>query len=335
MFKKSKVIYIFILLISTQLAQSQSCHDLFRKFKEAEYKKLALACKERTYNPQHSVAAKQFQKFMITVGAGSTMVGFGVANYKDLISALEENNNEEVLFWFKKLGYDMTIGLIFNIVLSKIISEPSGSYTSKALKSYAVELGILGTDALSYALLFSPGQVELSKRFEELRKSSEFKTRMSQLSKALKNSGFLFKFKEEMMGKVKKAMGFHSVNAFELSGYEFSKKDLSKSEVQNFIMKALMVEIYNERRKSDEDSSKIAEFIHTGDIGGDRYAFFSMFYAPYHLLNVGIAGYIYHTICMGQLNPAAAYTKASVVFSLWSLSVNLIEFPLRKTMIDQ
>jgi hypothetical protein len=105
-----------------------------------------------------------------------------------------------------------------------------------------------------------------------------------------------------------------------------SHADLDRPEVQEVLVAASMMQIYNENK---------GEWIDTGDAGLDRYTYNSTFYAIMIPKSIVQNFITYRMLCMGQDNAKVSFTKA-VIFNVASnFIVNQALFGYRHKAINQ
>jgi hypothetical protein len=299
-----------------------------------EFENLSYACHAKVKTSANSLASKRFQKFALVVTPISTASMFTFANREDLKEALSEEDNEKIADWSKRLGYEIVLMSALNMVLSKIMSEPTGSYFSKVWKGAASDISMISADSVIYEKVFAASDVELQNRFENIKNSPEYKKMLNDLELIVSKENTYKQYKNALFSSVKNVIGLETNNSkLKIDLSKLTKEELDKPEVKNDVLKAITMQMYEEDRGEKDDA--LSTLIHTGTKGEDRLFFFMEVAPIYHSINVGIGALIYNTICMGKNNPAKAFRNAALIYAGWSFSYNLFEFSARQHQIGQ
>ena len=299
-----------------------------------EFESLSYACSAKVKTSANSLASKRFQKFALVVTPISTASMFTFANREDLKEALNEEDSEKLKDWSKRLGYEIVLMSALNMVLSKIMSEPSGSYFSKVWKGAASDISLISADSVIYEKVFGASDSELNVKFDKIKESPDYKMMLIDLEKIVSKKNTYQSYKNSLYSSVKDVIGLEDSNLdakIDLSS--LTKEELEDPKARDAVLKAITLQMYEEDRGVKDDA--LSTLIHTGSKGEDRLFFFMEVAPIYHSINVGIGAMIYSTICMGKNNPAKAFRNAALIYAGWSFSYNLFEFSTRQHQIGQ
>lgn len=306
------------------------------KVARENFENLSYACSAKVKTADNAIASKRFQKFALVVTPISTASMFTFANREELAEAIKEEDQEKMNTWVKKLGYEVVLMSALNMILAKIMSEPTGSYFSKVWKGAASDLSLIKVDSMIYGKIFSASDEDLTKRFDELKSNPEYKNMLKEMNTVLEKGNAYQSFKDNMYNTVKGVIPFMDLEPkveSKIDLTQFSKEELEDPKVKDAILKAITIQMYEEDKGVEEDA--LASLIHTGDKGEDRMFFFMEVAPIYHSINVGIGALIYQTICMGKNNPSKAFRNAAMIYAGWSFGYNLFEFSARQHQIGQ
>lgn len=308
------------------------------------YERLAFSCSSKSVNPERLRTSKSFTRTILGAGFLSSTSGYTFANYEALIDSYKREDSKDVLEWFSKLGYDISMAIVINYVVSKVISNSGTTYLKKLLLNYSGTSAVLFTEIYSFNYLMSFFEDDdKSKRLENIfniKDEKEFKERMEQLNELFDKIGFYRKFelyvKEYYLNLIKKEDGVINISK-KYNLENITKKDLENPEVVSLIMEALAAEVYAKSRLGEEmqePDGYLDGLIYSGSGGSDRVFFYQGTMFIYHSLNFFVASEIYRQICLNQANPLKASFLGGAVHVFWSFLYNFIEYPLRTKMIN-
>jgi len=308
------------------------------KVARESFENLSYACHAKVKTADNAIASKRFQKFALVVTPISTASMFTFANREELADAYNKEDQERMNTWFKKLGYEVVLMSTLNMILAKIMSEPTGSYFSKVWKGAVSDISLIKVDSIIYEKVFSASEADLQKKFDNLKNNPEYKKMLVELDEMLNKGNAYQEFKDNMFNTVKSVLSFGKNEGeakidTKIDLTKFSKEELEDPQVKDAILKAITIQMYEEDKGPEGDA--LASLIHTGNKGEDRMFFFMEVAPIYHTINVGVAALIYNTICMGKNNPAKAFRHAAMIYAAWSFGYNLFEFSSRQHQIGQ
>ncbi|WP_127715918.1 hypothetical protein [Halobacteriovorax sp. HLS] len=298
-----------------------------------EFENLSYACSAKVETTDNAVAGVRFQKFALVVTPISTASMFTYANREELMNSLEEDDNERLQTWMKKLGYEVVLMSTLNMILSKIMAEPTGSYFSKVWKGASSDLGLIKVDALIYDRIFAASDDALLKRFNTLKDSEDYQKMLVDLNEILSKENTYQNFKRNIYNSLASMLNLSTEKDELIDISKLSIEELEDPKARDAVLKAITMQMYEEDKNEKDDA--LATLIHTGNKGEDRLFFFTEVAPIYHSINVGVAALIYNTICMGKNNPAKAFRNAALIYAAWSFSYNLFEFSARQHQIGQ
>lgn len=333
--KESKRI-MFKLSKTTELSKKEIIKRARKEalFSRKEFESLSYACNAKVKTSANSLASKRFQKFALVVTPISTATMFTFANREDLKDALSEEDNEKILDWSKRLGYEIVLMSALNMVLSKIMSEPTGSYFSKVWKGAASDISLISADSVIYEKVFAASDSDLQEKYSKIKGSKDYNEMLADLERIVSRENTYQSYKNALFDSVKNIIGIESEDMnskIDLS--KVTKEEMDDPKVRDAILKAVTIQMYEEDKGTKDDA--LASLIHTGSKGEDRLFFFMEVAPIYHSINVGIGALIYSTICMGKNTPAKAFRNAALIYAGWSFSYNLFEFSARQHQIGQ
>lgn len=282
-------------------------NNLTTPAEQSRYHELYYGCKALRPNEINKGAAKEFKRFNFALGLGT--LGASYAYYN-----MDKEINAE---WFKKLGYDVGISLIFSYMGGIIQTNANDTQLVKSLKSYFIGRLIGVTDVVVYDPMFNKEREVALKRIEELKKDPNYKQEVDKLLVSYKERSLYRKYKEEVISALKKlpsgiSLGVKGNSVDEnIDWNNLDHSDLDRPEVQEVMVAAAMAQVYEQTK---------GEWIDTSDAGLDRYAFNTIFYGV-QIPRSMIQSYItYQMLCMGQDNSKISLAKAM----LFNVSSNFI-----------
>lgn len=265
------------------------------------YSKLLYSCQAKGKTISKSSTNMKFFKTIIGVEIVST-AGSYLYVHKD-----EEKNDE----WVKKFSVEM----LLNVALASArsgITAGQGSFTSKSMQDYIFGAISDTGPSLGYSAAFSPSKKDVEKKMNELFADPNFQTRLNTLEKNMREEGLLDKYK-----LVVKTPEGEDVQIEDLKDNEEAKSILAES---------LAAELYEQQQ---------GEWIHTGDVGLDRYTFHRIWGLQSSFRSIGVNLLIYNTLCMGELDPKKAYLTAVGIYSANNFLFDPIYLSLREKAINQ
>ncbi len=280
-----------------------------------KYKKLYTGCHTKAMTQEHKAGGKTFTYFMMSTSAISSGAFYAWSNRND-----EEFGSES---FFKKMGYEMSADAIWAFLASKIFGDPEGNFLIQSLKLYASDNLLVLVDALVWEKAFGEGENEALKRLEELYENPNFKQDLEKLVAYLERDKFMDKFKD----RFEKALIALNLSKEDpnIDWSKLTKDDLGDEEVKELLMKAALIEMY------EEDERELS----LGTYGADRYAFYSAVGIPSMFIDGAVTGTIYKIMCMAPYNKTKAFTMGALVFTVYSVIFDYIVYPARKKAIGE
>lgn len=290
---------------------------------QGRYKELYYGCRALSPNSVNKNAAKDFKRFNLALNLGSLGASYAFYN-------MDKEKDAE---WYAKLGYDLGTTIFFSYVGGKIQTNPTDTQIAKSLKGYFSGRAMGLTDILVYDPLFNKEQEKAEARVEALKKDPNYKKEIESLLKDYNERGLYRKYKAEIINTLKKlpegiSLGLkgNSVDENNVDWNNLTHADLDRPEVQDVLVAASMMQIYHESK---------GEWIDTGDVGLDRYAYNAVFYAVMIPKSIVQNFITYRMLCMGQDNAKLSFTKAVIFNVASSFVVNQVLFGYRHKAINQ
>lgn len=245
------------------------------------FEKLTYGCRAKTVNVNRLAANKRFVMTMVSlelaIGGGSY-----IYNHHD-----QEHNVE----WYKKFAFDMFLDIGNILISSHITTNPGSDSTYKMIKYYVVGAASSIPPAISYSKMFSHNNADQEKAYNEILRSPEFKAELAELINYLDKNEEKIRLKELMVP---------------IENNRENEKGLPQDEeTRELLSKALSRELYEKNQ---------GEWIHTGDVGMDRYVFDRIWGTQSAARNIAVNLLMYNALCMGELNPKKAYALALTYF---------------------
>lgn len=274
--------------------------------KEKErYKELYYGCRSFSPNQVNKNAGKEFMRFNLSLNLGTLAASYAFYN-------MDKEKNTE---WWSRLGYDLGATIFFSYIGGKIQSNPHDTQIVKSLKGYFTGRAMGFTDLFVYDPIFNTEYRDAGERIKTLKENPKYKDEVSILLEEYNKRGLYRKLKEGLINTLKKlpntiSLGLkgNSIDENNIDWNNLTHADLDRPEVQDVLVAAAMMKIYNENK---------GELIDTGDQGLDRYAYYSAFYAAMMPKSI-IQNFItYRMLCMGQDNSKQSFTNA-VLFNVAS-----------------
>ncbi|MBK25003.1 MAG: hypothetical protein CME70_13480 [Halobacteriovorax sp.] len=280
------------------------------------FKRLYRGCYTKGMTQEHKAGGKAFTYFTISIAAISSGAFYTYSNYEDPEFLTSE--------FFKKMSYEMVGDGLWAALASWIFKDPEGGFLAKSVKMYLADNVLIMADGLTWEQLFAEGEQDAVKRIEELKRSPEFKEDMGELVKLLEREKFMDKVSQKF-GELLVQLKLSEPDEFGIDWEGVTKEDLEKPEVREALMKAALMEMY------EDESGDLS----LGTYGADRWGFYSGIGIPFMFLDTLVTTKIYHTMCMAPLNPKAAILKASLIFTAYSIFYDTIAYPMRKKLIGE
>lgn len=284
--------------------------------KADQFKQLYRGCYTKGMTQEHKAGGKAFTAFTISIAALSSGAFYTYANHDDPEFLTAE--------FFGKMGYEMVGDGLWAALASWIFKDPEGGFLAKSLKMYASDNVLIAADGLTWEKLFAEGEEDALARIEELKNDPNFKEEMTKLVAHLERNKFMDKVKAKFGELLQEVRGKDDEN-LNIDWDDITIEDLEKPEVQEALMEAALVEMY------EEESGELS----LGTYGADRWGYYSMIGIPFMFLDTIVTTKIYHTMCMAPLNPKAAILKASLIFTAYSIFYDTIAYPMRKRLIGE
>lgn len=290
---------------------------------QKRYQDLYYGCRALRPNEVNKNAAKDFKRFNLSLNLGSLGASYAFYNM----------DKEKDGAWFGELGYDIGITLLFSYVGGNIQTKATDNQIVKSLKSYFMGRLLGVTDIVLYDPLFNNEREKAEAHLEELKKNPEFKKEIEKLLIKYKERHLYTQYKHKIIDTLKNlpdgiSLGLkgNSVDENNVDWNNLTHADLDRPEVQEVLIAASMAHFYEESK---------GEWIQTGDVGLDRYAFNAGFYAAQIPKSI-IQNYItYQMLCMGQDQPKLAFTKAVMFNVAANFAVNQVLYGYREKAINQ
>lgn len=281
-----------------------------------KFKKLYRGCNTKGMTQEHKAGGKAFTYFTISIAAASSGAFYTYANYDDPEFLTKE--------FFGKMSYEMVGDGLWAALASWVFKDPEGSFLGKSVKMYLADNVLIMADGLTWEKLFAEGEDDAKARIQKLKNDPEFKEEMLKLVKTLERDKFMDKVSKKF-GEVLTQLKLKEPEAFGIDWENISKEDLEKPDVQEALMKAALMEMY------EEESGELS----LGTYGADRWGFYSGLGVPFMFIDTLVTGKIYQTMCMAPMNPKAAILKASLIFTAYSIFYDTIAYPMRKKLIGE
>lgn len=281
-----------------------------------KFKKLYRGCHTKGMTQEHKAGGKAFTYFTISIAAASSGAFYTYSNYDDPEFLTKE--------FFGKMSYEMLGDGLWAALASWVFKDPKGTFLSKSVKMYLADNMLIMADGLTWEQLFAEGEEDANKRIQELKENPEFKTEMQKLVKVLERDKFMDKVSEKF-GEVLIQLKLKEPKDLAIDWAGIEVDDLENPEVQNQLMKAALMEMY------EAESGELS----LGTYGSDRWGFYSGLGLPFMFLDTFVSSTIYQTMCMAPMNPKAAIIKASLIFSAYSIFYDTIAYPMRKKLIGE
>lgn len=290
---------------------------------QSRYKELYYGCRALSPNDVNKNAARDFKRFNLSLNLGTLGASYAFYNMD------KEKDGE----WWAKLGYDLGTTIFFSYVGGKIQTNPTDTQIVKSLKGYFSGRAMGLTDILVYDPLFNQEQEKAQARVEALKNDPNYKEEVAALLKSYNDRGLYRQYKAEIIETLKKlpegiSLGLkgNSVDENNVDWNNLSHADLDRPEVQDVLVAAAMMQVYHESK---------GEWIDTGDVGLDRYAYNAVFYATMIPKSIVQNFITYRLLCMGQDNAKLSFTKAVIFNVSANFLVNQVLFGYRQKAINQ
>lgn len=287
------------------------------------YEELYYGCRSFRPNDVNQNAVRDFKRFNLSLNLGTLAASYAFYNMDKDIDAE----------WFKKLGYDIGVTLLFSYVGGNIQTKITDTQITKSLKGYFYGRIMGLTDVFIYGTVFNHEREEAEKRFEKLKKDPINNDEINKLLRLYEKRDLYRKYKNELISNLKKlphniSLGLkgNSIDENNVDWNNLTKKDLEREEVQEVLVAASMAEIYAEKK---------GEWIETGDAGLDRYVFNSIFFAVQIPKSITQNFITYRMLCMGQDDPKISFAKAVFFNVSTSFLVNQVFYGQREKAINQ
>ncbi|MFT6071210.1 MAG: hypothetical protein ACJAT2_001482 [Bacteriovoracaceae bacterium] len=286
------------------------------KEEASKFKKLYRGCHTKGMTQEHKAGGKAFTYFTISIAAASSGAFYTYSNYDDPEFLTKE--------FFGKMTYEMVGDGLWAALASWIFKDPKGTFLAKSAKMYLADNVLIMADGLTWEQLFAEGEEDAKKRIEELKTNPEFKEEMHKLVKILEREKFMDKVSKKF-GEVLIQLKLKDPQDQGIDWEGIELEDLEDPEVQNQLMKAALMEMY------EDESGELS----LGTYGSDRWGFYSGLGLPFMFLDTLVTTKIYHTMCMAPMNPKAAIMKSALIFTAYSIFYDTIAYPMRKKLIGE
>ncbi len=300
------------------LSQSQAKRLAQKAAKEQaeKFKKLYRGCHTKGMTQEHKAGGKAFTYFTISIAAASSGAFYTYSNYDDPEFLTKE--------FFGKMSYEMLGDGLWAALASWIFKDPQGTFLAKSVKMYLADNVLIMSDGLAWEQLFAEGEDDANKRIDELKAHPDFKNEMQKLVKVLERDKFMDKVSKKF-GEVLVQLKINEPEALGIDWAGIELEDLEKPEVQEQLMKAALMEMY------EAESGELS----LGTYSSDRWGYYSGLGLPFMFLDTIITTKIYHTMCMAPMNPKAAIMKSALIFTAYSIFYDTIAYPMRKKLIGE
>lgn len=269
------------------------------------YRELFYGCRALRPNEVNKNAGRDFKRFALSLSLGT--IGASYVYYN-----MDKEIDGE---WFAKLGFELSMSLLYTYMSSMIQTNPMDSQLSKSLKSYLLGRASGLTDIAIYDPLFNKERENAERKIAELKNNPKMKEEINELLMYYQERGLYRKYKDEIINSLKKlpsgiSLGLkgNSKDKDNIDWNNLTHEDLDKPIVQEVLVAAAMAQAYQMNK---------GEWIETSDAGIDRYAFNTLFYAAQIPRSMAQSYLTYQILCMGQDTPKLAFTKA-VLFNVTS-----------------
>ena len=245
------------------------------------FEKLTYGCHAKTVNVDRLAANK---RFILTTISLEVAISSGSYFYN-------HNDQKHDFEWYKKFSFDMLLDIGNILISSHITTNPGNENTYKMIKYYVVGAASSIPPAISYSKMFAKKDADEEKAYNEILQSPEFKTKLNDLISYLDKDEEKIRLQELMVP---------------IEDNRANEKGMpTDAETKELLSKALARELYAKNQ---------GEWIHTGDVGMDRYVFDRIWGTQSAVRNIGVNLLMYNALCMGELNPKKAYALALTYF---------------------
>lgn len=294
---------------------------------QERYTELYYGCRALRPNAVNKNAAKDFKRFNLALNLGTLGASYAFYNMdKDMDSQ-----------WFMKLGYEVSVTVLFSYIGSAIQTNANDTQIVKSLKNYFIGRIMGTTDVIVYDPLFNDESSKGEEYLNSIKKlesnDPELKKKIKEMKKAYEERGLYRRYKDEVITRLKQLPGKiglgvkgKSIDENGVDWNNLSKEDLDRPEVQDVLLAAAMAEVYQQRK---------GEWIETSNSGVDRYVYNSIYYGVTIPKSI-IQNYItYQMLCMGQDSPKLSFTKAVLFNVSASFLFNQLQYGYREKAIGQ
>lgn len=262
-------------------------------------------------------AMAQFRKMAVKLGVGVTLITYPAYHWQ------EEKNAR----WFGKLAYELSIGVIMNVLTSTLVGAPTGTFAQKVGAQWLGAAGVGLGDMSAYSYWFGTDPKTAEKILNDLKKDPNFESNMKKLKAHLENPSWVAEMKRkipDLVAKIQKEKLPSESRDKTLAGWDkITSAQFSDPQIREALLEAVELQLYAQKET----------LLKTGDAGVDRYTFNRAWDVPGYAWGTGVSLLIYRTICLNADNPAKGLRNA-VLFYLMSRAItDQIYFPGRKEVI--
>lgn len=285
------------------------------------YEKINYNCMARQWNPERVSAMKYYQKFVFGIGITSGSLSY-TYNHFD-----EEKNFK----WFGNLGYDISMGLFFSYMKSKIITNPKTGIVAKGIQKWFTQRGFAVIDIVAYPMLFGPSNSDEQTKLDMVLNNPDYQEEINRLLTHFEDQRFYQEVKGSLIEALNRVLpeGRSIITApkdiEDIDWANLKKEDLKREDVQDIILAAILMEYYEQSK---------GNLIVTGQRGIDRYVFHAGYSALFAVKDMPLDLWIYNTLCTGVLNPKLAMFKALGIYTIDKVVFDQVYYSFRRESIN-
>lgn len=291
------------------------------------YEKMSYGCRSNIWTTERVAAKNAFLKFKLGIGMASSIAAYSYQN--------QDKFKEDKTKWASKLGYELTFAVVSSYISTGIISNPASSIIVKSGAKYLNARAQGLVDWALYAQLFGGSEKEAILKIEEIKNDENKMKLIKELQTYLKNEYFYTKYKKQFLNTLKPILIHGQLDQKKNSSTSASQKvdwdnlipsDLDSPIVMKALIEASLAKTY------EESKGGVLEY---GSVGADRFGFHAAYGALLLPRDIAFDLYIYHILCMGSLNPKAAFVKALGIYVLNRMIFDQLYYYSRKHTINQ
>ena len=292
------------------------------------FKRLLNSCSSG--NSKHiEETSLKFSRFKYSLALGANPAFYLYTNW--------DKKNTDQYFW-EKFGYEVFMGFFYTFVGNKIITNTNSSFWGKYFTGMVQFNALLAAEAYSYEILFGKdsmirffqkiykGEVpetELEKQYKELINDPEFKAKVSELLKMMKEQEKVMNTKKYLDKYLDLSASSKLEDSTKITG-----EDLQTEESKEFLMELLAERIYLENMGN-------MPLFQTGRTDLDRYFYYSVRDIPWNLKGLIVNLAIYDLICKEPFGKVGSWLTVMSIVVADRYFDGSIGYQLRREAINQ